>query len=64
MSLELEYDTIFQVIDTWEQLRRIDNHEEVAGVILFTHLFENCPPAKVRKTLLLCSLISQHPRCT
>ena len=27
-------------------LRRLPNHEEVAGVILFTHLFQQCPEAK------------------
>ena len=47
MSLELEYATLFQVIDSWEQLRRLPDYEATAGIILFTHLFVKCPPAKV-----------------
>ena len=35
-ELEMEYETIFAVIDSWEHLRRIDNYEVVAGTILFT----------------------------
>jgi hypothetical protein len=34
MSLELDYDTVFRVIDSWEQLRRIPNYNEVAGLTL------------------------------
>ena len=36
MSLEMEYDTIFQVIDAWEQLRRVDNYEQ--GKLRYDHL--------------------------
>jgi len=35
MVQELNYTTISHVIDSWEKLRRIKNHEEVAGAILF-----------------------------
>lgn len=45
--LEMEYETIFEVIDSWEHLRRIQDYELVAGTILFTKLFDKCPPAKV-----------------
>ena len=34
-------------MDTWEQLRRIKNHEEVAGSKLFQELFVKCPQAKI-----------------
>ena len=34
-SLEMEYDVIFQVMDSWEALRRIQDYEGVAGAILF-----------------------------
>jgi hypothetical protein len=34
-SLEMEYDIIFQVMDSWEQLRRLPDYEGVAGAILF-----------------------------
>ena len=47
MVLELRYTTISLVIETWEQLRRVKNYEEVAGSILFQKLFEKCPQAKV-----------------
>ena len=32
---EIDYKTISIVIETWEQLRRLDNYEEKAGMILF-----------------------------
>jgi hypothetical protein len=35
------------VIESWEELRRIPNYEEKAGVILFKQLFLDCQPAKV-----------------
>ncbi|CAB9520150.1 symbiotic hemoglobin [Seminavis robusta] len=44
---ELEYETIFSVIDSWEQLRRVKDYQNVAGSCLFVKLFEKCPPAKV-----------------
>lgn len=47
MSLEMEYETLFTVIDTWELLRRLPDHELTAGTILFSKLFEVCPPTKV-----------------
>ncbi|CAB9507130.1 Globin [Seminavis robusta] len=45
--LEMEYETIQNVIDSWELLRRIPNYDVEAGTLLFTHLFEKCPPAMV-----------------
>jgi hypothetical protein len=33
-------------MDSWESLRRTNNHEEVAGTILFKHLFVAVPQAK------------------
>lgn len=47
MVNELSYNTISHVIESWEQLRRIRNYEEVAGALLFQRLFEKCPQAKV-----------------
>ena len=44
---ELNYTTISDVIDSWEELKRTKNYEEVAGSILFQHLFENAPESKV-----------------
>jgi hypothetical protein len=35
MVQELKYSVTVHVIRSWEQLRRIDNYEEVAGVVLF-----------------------------
>ena len=35
MVQELSYNTISHVMDSWEQVRRIKNYEEVAGVLLF-----------------------------
>jgi hypothetical protein len=35
MSLEMEYNTIAQVLDSWESLRRISDYEGAAGAILF-----------------------------
>lgn len=46
MSLEMEYEVIALVLDSWEQLRRIKDYEGVAGSILFEHLFEKCPSTK------------------
>lgn len=39
--------TISQVMDTWEQLRRVKQYEEVAGAKLFQKLFVQCPQAKI-----------------
>lgn len=39
--------TISQVMDTWEQLRRVKNYEEVAGVRLFQKLFVKSPQTKI-----------------
>ena len=47
MVNELNYTTISLVIDSWEQLRRVKNYEEVAGSMLFQGLFDKCPQAKV-----------------
>ena len=33
--LEIDYGTMFAVMDSWEALRRMKNSDEVAGVILF-----------------------------
>lgn len=43
----MDYETIFAVMDSWEQLRRIPDHEQVAGTVLFAHLFRKCPESKV-----------------
>jgi len=34
-ALEMDYGTMFAVMDSWEALRRMKDSEEVAGVILF-----------------------------
>jgi hypothetical protein len=39
--------------ESWEQLRRVKNYEEVAGIKLFQRLFDKCPQAKVRMLQLL-----------
>ncbi|CAB9521805.1 Leghemoglobin Lb120 [Seminavis robusta] len=59
MSLEMECTTLFSVIDSWESLRRVPNHNEVAGTILFMHLFELCPATKV----LFGFPMDMDPRC-
>ena len=33
--LEIDYGTMFAVMDSWEALRRMKDSDEVAGVILF-----------------------------
>lgn len=43
----MEYETIFAVMDSWERLRRIPDHAQVAGTVLFAHLFRKCPESKV-----------------
>jgi hypothetical protein len=35
MVQELSYNTTSYVMDSWEQVRRMKNYEEVAGAILF-----------------------------
>jgi hypothetical protein len=35
MVQELGYNVTVRVLRSWEQLRRIENYEEVAGVVLF-----------------------------
>jgi hypothetical protein len=35
MVQELSYNVISHVIESWEQLRRMKNYEEVAGAVLF-----------------------------
>jgi hypothetical protein len=35
MVQEMRYCTISDVIESWEQLRRIKNYEEIAGLKLF-----------------------------
>ncbi|CAB9528302.1 Leghemoglobin Lb120 [Seminavis robusta] len=47
MSLEMDYTTLFAVMDSWETMRRIPDSGEVAGAILFKHFFQRCPAAKV-----------------
>jgi hypothetical protein len=47
MVNEMSYNTISMVVESWEQLRRVPNYEEVAGVHLFQRLFDKCPTAKV-----------------
>lgn len=32
---EIDYKTLSIVIESWEKLRRLDNYEEKAGVVLF-----------------------------
>ena len=36
VKMELEYETIFTVIESWELLRRLPDHELAAGSILFS----------------------------
>mmetsp|Transcript_6563 Transcript_6563/g.13078 ORF Transcript_6563/g.13078 Transcript_6563/m.13078 type:complete len:158 (+) Transcript_6563:160-633(+) len=43
---ELDYKTISIVIESWEKLRRLENYEEKAGVVLFKRVFHESPPAK------------------
>lgn len=47
VNCDLNYETIALVIESWEELRRIPNYEEVAGSVLFLRFFEKCPKAKV-----------------
>lgn len=35
------------VLISWNKLKQIENYQEVAGVILFQKLFDDCPEAKV-----------------
>eukprot|EP00529_Nitzschia_sp_RCC80_P022249 CAMPEP_0113507866 /NCGR_PEP_ID=MMETSP0014_2-20120614/36697_1 /TAXON_ID=2857 /ORGANISM="Nitzschia sp." /LENGTH=480 /DNA_ID=CAMNT_0000403511 /DNA_START=389 /DNA_END=1827 /DNA_ORIENTATION=- /assembly_acc=CAM_ASM_000159 len=35
------------VINSWEKLTKIDDYESKGGVLLFQHLFELCPEAKI-----------------
>jgi hypothetical protein len=35
MVQELSYNSLSNVIESWEQLRRIKNYEQIAGVKLF-----------------------------
>jgi class 3 adenylate cyclase/hemoglobin-like flavoprotein len=46
-ALNLDQDTIFTVAESWELLRRIPDYEEKTGCLLFSVLFDKCPPAKV-----------------
>jgi hemoglobin-like flavoprotein len=47
MVADMSYNTISNVLDSWERIRRMDNYEEVIGVKLFTRLFTSEPDAKV-----------------
>ncbi|KAL7561909.1 hypothetical protein ACA910_005112 [Epithemia clementina (nom. ined.)] len=47
MVRELNYTTISHVMESWEELRRVPDYENVAGKILFKRLFEDCPKSKV-----------------
>lgn len=47
VNCNLNYETIALVIESWEDLRRIPNYEEIAGAVLFLRFFEKCPKAKV-----------------
>ncbi|GAX19669.1 hypothetical protein FisN_19Hh254 [Fistulifera solaris] len=47
MVRELGYNTISEVLDSWEALRRIENYEEQAGLLLFRRLFDKSPRAKL-----------------
>ena len=49
MVQELSYNTTSYVVDSWEQVRRMKNYEEVAGAILFQ-----------RYVVLLCTCYQQH----
>ena len=35
MVAEMSYNTVSNVVESWEMIRRIDNYQEVAGVTLF-----------------------------
>eukprot|EP00523_Entomoneis_sp_CCMP467_P006946 CAMPEP_0168732538 /NCGR_PEP_ID=MMETSP0724-20121128/7822_1 /TAXON_ID=265536 /ORGANISM="Amphiprora sp., Strain CCMP467" /LENGTH=159 /DNA_ID=CAMNT_0008779559 /DNA_START=52 /DNA_END=531 /DNA_ORIENTATION=- len=47
MVKELNYHSISHVIETWEQVRRIKNFEQVVGTVLFQQLFKKSPQTKV-----------------
>mmetsp|Transcript_5730 Transcript_5730/g.11149 ORF Transcript_5730/g.11149 Transcript_5730/m.11149 type:complete len:158 (+) Transcript_5730:56-529(+) len=51
---EISYNTLALVLDSWEQIRRMKNFEEEAGVILYQRLFNLHP--EVRALFGLSSL--------
>jgi len=57
--LEMDYSIICNVIESWEDLRRIPDYDVVAGTTLFGHLFEKYPNAK----LLFGFPIDMDPSC-
>ena len=40
------FDTVSHIIDSWEAVRRINDYDEVAGVLLFKKFFKLEPSAK------------------
>jgi len=44
---DLRFNDIYEVIESWEALRRIPNYKEATGCIVYQHLFESCPQIKV-----------------
>jgi predicted secreted acid phosphatase len=40
MVQELSYNTTSHVMESWEQVRRMKNYEEVAGAVLFQRYVE------------------------
>mmetsp|Transcript_45789 Transcript_45789/g.110985 ORF Transcript_45789/g.110985 Transcript_45789/m.110985 type:complete len:160 (+) Transcript_45789:141-620(+) len=46
MVADMSYSTVSNVIDSWEEVRRLKDYEQIVGVTLFTKLFELEPEAK------------------
>ncbi|KAG7351702.1 globin-like protein [Nitzschia inconspicua] len=47
MVADMSYSTVSNVIDTWEEIRRTENYEEVVGTALFLKFFNLEPEAKI-----------------
>eukprot|EP00934_Nitzschia_sp_Nitz4_P008672 Nitzschia sp. Nitz4//scaffold19_size178191//46688//47298//NITZ4_001964-RA/size178191-augustus-gene-0.47-mRNA-1//1//CDS//3329540640//8662//frame0 len=46
MVADMSYSTVSSVIDSWEEIRRLPDHEEKTGCALFLKLFELEPDAR------------------
>jgi len=46
MSIEIPYDHLELVIESWEKLRRMEDYVTVLGKHIFTHLFDGEPLIK------------------
>eukprot|EP00339_Tiarina_fusa_P024134 CAMPEP_0117031376 /NCGR_PEP_ID=MMETSP0472-20121206/22562_1 /TAXON_ID=693140 ORGANISM="Tiarina fusus, Strain LIS" /NCGR_SAMPLE_ID=MMETSP0472 /ASSEMBLY_ACC=CAM_ASM_000603 /LENGTH=159 /DNA_ID=CAMNT_0004739695 /DNA_START=61 /DNA_END=540 /DNA_ORIENTATION=- len=66
MVADMSYSTVSNVIDSWEEVRRIPSYEEKTGVALFKKLFELEPEAKVifgfDKNMDVSSELAKSPR--